>query len=153
MAGIADWLAAELGHLGVDVRFDTWAEAITVLAEAPDIVIDATGGVPKTGGSPAVRSRASSWEALSTRPRRARSVLIQDEVGGHQAVSLADFLARRGCAVEICTRDRLVGRELGGSSYPVYLGNLARAGVCPDPGHRCWRLWTGEQPAERASGP
>lgn len=56
-------------------------------------------------------------------------MLIHDEVGGHQAVSLAEFLTRRGCTVELCTPDRLVGRELGGSSYPIYLGNLARAGV------------------------
>ncbi len=129
MAGIADWLAAEIGHLGVDVRFETWADAETVLAEAPDIVIDATGGVPKSKAIPGGDLVLSSWDVLSNPPEAGRSVLIEDEVGGHQAVSLAEFLARRGCTVEICTRDRLVGRELGGSSYPVYLGNLARAGV------------------------
>jgi hypothetical protein len=48
-------------------------------------------------------------------------------------VSLAEFLSRRGCRVEICTPDRQVGRDLGGSSYPVYLGNLARAGVVLTP--------------------
>lgn len=129
MAGIADWLEAELGHLGVDIRFETWAEAETVLAEAPDIVIDATGGVPKGKAIPGGDLVLSSWDVLSRPPEPARSVLIEDEVGGHQAVSLAEFLTRRGCTVELCTRDRLVGRELGGSSYPVYLGNLARAGV------------------------
>ena len=129
MAGIADWLEAELGHLGVEVRFDTWADVETVLAEAPDIVIDATGGVPKAKAIPGGDLVLPSWDVLSSPPEAGRSVLIEDEVGGHQAVSLAEFLAGRGCTVEICTRDRLVGRELGGSSYPVYLGNLARAGV------------------------
>jgi 2,4-dienoyl-CoA reductase-like NADH-dependent reductase (Old Yellow Enzyme family) len=129
MAGIADWLAAELGHLGVDIRFNCWAEAETALAETPDIVIDATGGLPKAKPIPGADLVQSSWEVLTSPPEAGRSVLIHDEVGGHQAVSLAEFLTRRGCTVEICTPDRLVGRELGGSSYPIYLGNLARAGV------------------------
>ena len=129
IGGIADWLAAEIGHLGVEVRFDTWAEVDTVLAELPDIVIDATGGVPKAPPIPGADLILSPWDALSALPEAGRSVLIHDEVGGHQAVSLAEELCRRGCAVEICTPDRLVGRELGGSSYPIYLGNLARAGV------------------------
>ena len=129
MAGIADWLAAELGHLGVDVRFDTWAEAETVLALRPDIVIDATGGLPKTKDIPGADLVTTGWDALTSPPEPGHQVLIHDEVGGHQAVSLAEFLTRRGCKVEICTSDRLVGRDLGGSSYPVYLGNLARAHV------------------------
>jgi hypothetical protein len=62
-------------------------------------------------------------------------VLIHDEAGGHAAMSLADYLAQRGCRVEIATADRLVGRDLGGSSYPVYLGNFARAGVVMTPNH------------------
>jgi 2,4-dienoyl-CoA reductase-like NADH-dependent reductase (Old Yellow Enzyme family) len=129
MAGIADWLAAELGHLGVDIRYDSWAEADMVLAEAPDIVIDATGGLPKAMDIPGADLVTSGWDALTNPPEPGHTVLIHDEVGGHQAVSLAEFLTRRGCKVEICTPDRLVGRELGGSSYPIYLGNLARAGV------------------------
>jgi len=133
MAGIADWLAVELGHLGVEIRFDTWAEAETVLAEEPDIVIDATGGLPRGKDIPGADLVATSWDVLTGPPDSGRHVLIHDEVGGHQAVSLAEFLSRRGCTVEICTPDRLVGRELGGSSYPVYLGNLARAGVTLTP--------------------
>ena len=133
MAGIADWLAAELGHLGVEIRFDTWAEAETVLAEEPDIVIDATGGLPKGKDIPGADLVATGWDVLTNPPDSGRHVLIHDEVGGHQVVSLAEFLSRRGCRVEICTPDRLVGRELGGSSYPIYLGNLARAGVTLTP--------------------
>ena len=129
MAGIADWLAAELGHLGVDIRFHVLAEADTVLAEAPDIVIDATGGLPTSPDISGADLIVSGWDALTDPPEAGRHVLILDAVGGHQAVSLAEFLARRGCHVELCTPDRLVGRELGGSSYPIYLGNLARAGV------------------------
>ncbi|WGV16070.1 FAD-dependent oxidoreductase [Fuscovulum ytuae] len=129
IGGVADWLAAEIGHLGVRVQFDTWADKENVLAETPDIVIDATGGLPKSLQIPGADLILSTWDALTTLPEAGRAILIHDEVGGHQAVSLAEELVRRGCTVEICTPDRLVGRDLGGSSYPIYLGNLARAGV------------------------
>ena len=129
LSGITDWLATELGHLGVDVRFDTWAEAEGILALAPDIVVDATGGLPKAPAIPGAALVRSSWDVLSSPPQPGQDVLIHDEVGGHQAVSLAEFLSRLGCRVEICSPDRLIGRDLGGSSYPVYLGNLARAGA------------------------
>jgi len=136
LSGIADWLAAELGHLGVELRFETWADAQTVMALDPDIVIDATGGLPKSIDLPGAELVVSGWDVISNPPDAGRSVLIHDEVGGHQAVSVAEFLVRQGCQVEICTPDRLVGRDLGGSSYPVYLGNLARSGVVMTPNHR-----------------
>ncbi len=46
MMGIIDWRMAQCEKLGVDFRFNTWAEAGTVLAETPDVAIIATGGIP-----------------------------------------------------------------------------------------------------------
>ena len=46
MIGI-DWRLAECKH-DVDIRFNTYAEADDVLAEDPDLVVIATGGVPNT---------------------------------------------------------------------------------------------------------
>jgi 2,4-dienoyl-CoA reductase-like NADH-dependent reductase (Old Yellow Enzyme family) len=136
LAGVTDWLAAEVARLGVDLRTDTYAEAEDVLALSPDVVIDATGGVPKALAVPRGELAVTTWDVLSAPPEAGRRVLIHDSAGGHEAVSVAEHLARRGCAVELTTPDRLIGRDLGGSSYPVYLGNLARAGVrlTPDNG-------------------
>jgi hypothetical protein len=133
LGGVADWLAGELRHLGVTVQTDTWADAETVLALAPDVVIDATGGVPKAPAIPGTELTLSGWEALERPPAPGQQVLIHDEAGGHAAMALADHLSRRGCRVEVCTPDRLAGRDLGASSYPVYLGNLARAGAILTP--------------------
>ena len=77
----------------------------------------------------------TTWDVLAAPPEAGRRVLIHDSAGGHEAVSVAEHLARRGCAVELTTPDRMIGRDLGGSSYPVYLGNLARAGVRLTPDH------------------
>ena len=129
LVGIADWLAAEVHRLGVDVRFHAWADADMVQAERPDLVIVATGGLPRVPAIPGAELAESSWDA-ATRPGPApASALVYDEDGGHAAVSLAQHLAAQGCRVTVATQDRVLGRSLGGSSYPVYLGALADAGV------------------------
>jgi hypothetical protein len=64
--GIIDWLASETGRLGVDLRCNLLAEAGDVTAEAPDVVVIATAGVPDTSflaeGEDLV---ITSWDILS----------------------------------------------------------------------------------------
>jgi 2,4-dienoyl-CoA reductase (NADPH2) len=43
----------------------------------------------------------------------AGDVVIVDELGFHQATSVAELLADRGCAVEIITNGMVVGQDLG----------------------------------------
>ena len=47
MISIIDWRVAECERLGVDLRFNTYADASDVLGLAPDIVVIATGGLPQ----------------------------------------------------------------------------------------------------------
>jgi hypothetical protein len=47
MIGIIDWRMAQCAARDVEFRFNTWAEAADVLAEKPDVVIVATGGLPQ----------------------------------------------------------------------------------------------------------
>ena len=47
LIGIVDWRLAELERLGVEIRYDIWAEADDVLALSPDVVVVATGGLPQ----------------------------------------------------------------------------------------------------------
>lgn len=135
MIGISDWLANELSILKVDVRYNVFAEKEEILAENPDVVIVATGGVPDTtlpkeGGDLA----STTWDILSGQLAPADEVLIYDEVAGHAAISLADRLCSQNCKIELVCSDRMVARELGGQSYPMYLENLyrAKARLTPD---------------------
>ena len=48
LIGIIDWRMSEAKHSGVEFRFGAFADAATVLAEEPDVVVVATGGVPNT---------------------------------------------------------------------------------------------------------
>ena len=54
-------------HLDVDIRYNTYAEADEVLAEDPDLVVIATGGVPNTEFSPKERN---SSPTVGTAERR-----------------------------------------------------------------------------------
>src|SRR6185369_1339597 len=47
LIGIVDWRLAELDRLGVDLRYDVWAEKDDVLTLSPDVVVVATGGLPQ----------------------------------------------------------------------------------------------------------
>jgi NADPH-dependent 2,4-dienoyl-CoA reductase/sulfur reductase-like enzyme len=47
LLGIIDWRMQELDRLGVEVRTNAFAEGSDVLAEEPDVVIVATGGMPR----------------------------------------------------------------------------------------------------------
>jgi hypothetical protein len=46
MKGIIDWRVEQCDKLGVEFRFNTYAEADDITAETPNVVIIATGGLP-----------------------------------------------------------------------------------------------------------
>ncbi|MES2541326.1 MAG: FAD/NAD(P)-binding oxidoreductase, partial [Pseudomonadota bacterium] len=81
MIGIIDWRHAQCTAKGVEFRFNTWAEAEDVLAEKPDVVVIATGGLPTTGllaeGNDLV---VSAWDILSGDAKPGTNVLIYDDV-------------------------------------------------------------------------
>jgi 2,4-dienoyl-CoA reductase-like NADH-dependent reductase (Old Yellow Enzyme family) len=137
MIGIADWLAAEIQALGVDIRLNAWIEGPEAAAEGPDTVIVATGGLPETalpegGGDLAV----TTWDLLSGNAAPADDILVYDETGSHGALSTADWLAGSGARVELATPDRQAGRAIGGQNFPVYLRSLYRHGARLTPDHR-----------------
>ena len=130
IAGIAGWLAAEIERAGVEVRFNSYAEAEDVAALEPDVVIVATGGIPDTGfledGDELV---TSVWDVLGGYVEPAGSVLLYDDHGWHQGPSTAVALARKGVALELVTPDRMTAFEVGATNYPNYLRDLYRLGV------------------------
>ena len=58
--GITDWLAGQVALRGVQVRTNSYVVAADVLAQSPDVVVVATGGLPNTnlagGGEELVQS-------------------------------------------------------------------------------------------------
>ena len=49
LIGIVDWFKLQLKRLGVEIRWNTFADEDLVKSENPDVVVIATGGLPDTG--------------------------------------------------------------------------------------------------------
>ncbi len=130
LIGIVDWRLAELDHLGVRIRFDTWAEADDVLALAPDIVVVATGGIPQPppldAGADLV---VSSWDILSGAVKPAEHVLLYDDNGGHQGMGAAELIANAGSTLELVSPERFFAPEMGGMNHAPYMEAFHRRNV------------------------
>jgi NADPH-dependent 2,4-dienoyl-CoA reductase/sulfur reductase-like enzyme len=125
MISIIDWRLAQCDKLGVEIRYNCWAEAETVLAEAPDVVIIATGGLPDT----AVLDRGnelvvSSWDIIAGDVRPGSNVLVYDDAGDHAALQAAEVIAKAGGRVEIMTPDRSFAPEVMAMNLVPYMRSL-----------------------------
>ena len=128
--GIVDWRLAECERLGVELRTNTYAEMGDVLAEAPDVVVIATGGIPDTSFLAAGEELATtSWDILAGAARPAKSVLLYDDNGAHPGMTTAEFLVGAGAALEVVTPERTLAPDIGGTSFPAYFKALNQAGT------------------------
>jgi 2,4-dienoyl-CoA reductase-like NADH-dependent reductase (Old Yellow Enzyme family)/thioredoxin reductase len=130
LVGIADWRVEQCERLGVQLRFNTYAEAADVLAEDPEVVVVATGGLPNTevleAGNELV---VSSWDILSGDVKPAGEVLIYDDNGAPPAMQAAEFIAEAGSKLEIVTPERFFAPEIGGLNHVAYARCFKEHGV------------------------
>ena len=121
LMGIVDWRISELARLGVDVCYDTIADAQTVAALQPDVVIVATGGLPQ---NPDVESGGelmiSAWDVVGGDASPTGDVILFDDDGTHSAMTTAEILARSGARLELVTPERTVGVDVGGLNMVPY---------------------------------
>jgi len=125
MIGIIDWRMAQCAARGVEFRFNTWAEAADVLAEKPDVVIIASGGMPekdilKFGNDLTI----SAWDILSGDVKPGSNVLLYDDAGDHTALQAAQTLTEAGARVEIMTPDRSFAPEVMAMNLVPYMRAL-----------------------------
>jgi 2,4-dienoyl-CoA reductase-like NADH-dependent reductase (Old Yellow Enzyme family)/thioredoxin reductase len=130
MIGIVDWRLAECERLGVEVRYDTLADVSDVLAENPDVVIVATGGLPHIGvlksGNELV---VSAWDIISGHVKPEREVLVFDDAGDHAALQAGEIIAASGAKLEIMTPDRSFAPEVMAMTLVPYMRTLQRGDV------------------------
>ncbi|HWK69149.1 MAG TPA: NADH:flavin oxidoreductase [Rhizobiaceae bacterium] len=130
LIGIVDWRVAELERLGVETRYDIWAEASHIEALSPDVVVIATGGLPQ---NPPLEAGAdlvvSSWDILSGSVKPAENVLLYDDNGGHQAMGAAELIAKAGARLELVSPERFFAPEMGGMNHVPYMRTFHEKGV------------------------
>jgi hypothetical protein len=125
--GIVDWRVAQCEKHGVDFRYNRYAEAEDVLAEQPDLVFIATGGLPNLAFLDAgTELVTTSWDILSGAAKPGESVLLFDDNGADAGLTIAEFLAESGSRLEIATPERTLAPDVGGTNYPPYFKSLAR---------------------------
>lgn len=130
MISIIEWRMSQCEKLGVTFHFNTWAEAETIAAENPDVIIIATGGLPHTevlsAGNELV---VSSWDIISGEVKPGTNVLIFDDAGDHAGLQAAEFVAKSGAKVEIMTPDRSFAPEVMAMNLVPYMRSLQKLDV------------------------
>lgn len=137
LTGIVDWRVAEAKHSGVEFRYGVYAQAEQVLAEEPDLVVVATGGMPDrsflTEGQDLV---LDTWDVMSGTDRPTGDVLVYDDNGAEPAMDAAELLTAHGAKVEIATPERTLAIEVGSMNSPAYLSAFAAHDVRTTLGYR-----------------
>ena len=137
LLGIIDWRDGELDRLGVEVRCDTFADASSIAAYDPDVVVIATGGLPNgpglagdiDGTSEGAELTHTSWDVIGGDVRPTGDVLMWDEAGTHSALTAAEMMANSGVNLEIITPERMLGVEVGGMNHVPYARAFNENGV------------------------
>jgi N-methyl-L-proline demethylase len=130
LIGIAEWRVAQCEKHGVAVHFNLLADLDDVLAEDPQVVIVATGGLPDT----AILERGqelvvSTWDILAGDARPGDEVLLYDDNGAHPGLQTAEALAEAGARLEIVTPERFFAPEIGGLNHVAYARCFQEHGV------------------------
>ncbi|MEM7056552.1 MAG: NADH:flavin oxidoreductase [Pseudomonadota bacterium] len=129
--GIVAWRESELAHLGVDVRLNSYAEAEDVMAEAPDVVIVATGGLPDFSLINGGELCTDAWDVLGGHVHLSDDVLIYDGTGRHTAPTVAEMLTQAGQNVRYYMIDDLPAKELAYGERVIWKKRLAEEKIVP----------------------
>lgn len=121
LSAITSWLEGELARLGVVVRRGVFADPDLVLDAGADVVILATGAIPRTDGFSVAAPLTpvpghdlphvqTSWTALGFggTARVGRTAVVLDDTGTFEAIGVAESLLAHGAEVTLVTRfDRM----------------------------------------------
>jgi mycofactocin system FadH/OYE family oxidoreductase 2 len=122
----------QLKLLPVEIVLNKEVTADFVLEQNPDVVIVATGALPKPCALPGAGGPGifNVWQVLTGEGKVGKRVLFIDNDGHHQATATVEFLVDRGSKVHIVTNSSTIGSELG-PTQDSYLAHqrLAQKGV------------------------
>jgi len=129
LQGIIDWRTQELKRLGVTVKLNSYVASSDLADAGFDVIIVATGGMPKALDISGSQYAVESWDVISGSRRLSGDVLVYDDHGGNQALDLAENLASAGAKVEFVTPERTMSTDVGGMVASAYFKSLSALGV------------------------
>lgn len=136
LGAIVHWLAEELDTLGVGIHLNSPVDAERVAQEQPDLLVVATGTMPRDDGfqlsTPAAPVPGfdlphvhSSWDLFGygRPPKFSGPAVVYDDTGSFEAISVADVLLQAGLAVTLVSRFDGIGANL---PFPAVTAGAAR---------------------------
>ena len=131
LAGIIDWRANEVEHLGVDMRLNAYAERDDVLAESPDVVIVATGGIPDPGWIEGAELCVSPWDVISGQAKLGDTTIVYDGTGRHVAPIISEIAMDAGVDLSYVMLDDLPAKEQAYAERVIWRKRFAEMGITP----------------------
>jgi len=131
LSSIVAWRADELERHGVDVRLNTYAEADDILAENPDVVIVATGGLPHVDWIEGAELCVTSWDAATGAAPLGDTVLIYDGTGRAAGPTVMDRARADGREVHYVMVDETPAKEQPYAERVIWRKRFAEEGVVP----------------------
>ncbi len=128
---LIDWRRSELDILGVDLRLNTYAEADDILAEQPDVVIMATGGVPGSGWIDGADLCTDPWDVLTGAVQPAGRVVIYDGTGRHVGPIVAERVTGQASSLDYVMVDDMLSKELAYAERVIWRKRFAEMGIQP----------------------
>lgn len=132
LQSLIDWRESELEILGADLRLNILAEAETVLAETPDVVIIATGGVPGTGWIDGAEHCTDPWDVITKSVTPAGRVVIFDGTGRHVGPILAERTHAAGAGLTYLMVDDVLSKELAYAERVIWRQRFAEMRIRPE---------------------
>ncbi|MBW0001114.1 MAG: FAD-dependent oxidoreductase [Verrucomicrobia bacterium] len=147
---VTRYLEAAVADLGVDVRLGLTATRAMLQGLAPEVIVIATGSepnLPNQGSDGAQRARAlgrqvlpgvpgldqpfvvSSDRVLSGKVELSGTVLVVDDNGHWEGAGTAEYLADRGCRVEVIASHPLVGEDIEAGTRTLFYRRAAIKGI------------------------
>ena len=136
----------ELARLGVEVRLETVADVAMIEALEPEVVVVATGSVPRvpldTPGSE-LPHVVQGWDVLAGRVSTGSRVAVVSQEDYFETPNVAEYLAEQGRQVEVFHKSTHLAADIDRYSMGAVLARLERHGVRIRPNLRLAAVETG----------
>ena len=139
---IVQYFERQLAKLGIDLRLGIEADAETLLTEAPDAIIIATGSsafFPDVIGTEQSHV-LSARDVLAGNADIGNRVVVVDTIGRTEAVFTAEYLADMGRQVEIITGLAYVAPEMSPPAWNKSIEDLLSKKVTLTPFTGVWEI-------------
>jgi 2,4-dienoyl-CoA reductase-like NADH-dependent reductase (Old Yellow Enzyme family) len=131
MIGIIDWRVSECLRTGVSMFNNRYVQKDEILAEKPDVVVIATGGIPDEMAfrESALKHVTNTWDVICGTAKLGGRVLIFDSHGSYPAADATLIAATNSKSVEFVTPDRTVLPDIGAMNYGRYFRKFSELNV------------------------